>query len=122
PEPDEPDVPLLDGPEDELLLSIHVPILHQRSARRPGTPPGPPSREGSVGPEVLRVPGSGHFLPARTWTFIRSWLLASTLIVVPEPATFVEPCGFSGDQYRFGSESSKVVTGRCDFTVVGLPS
>jgi hypothetical protein len=42
PQPDEPDVALFDGAQDELLLTVHVPILPHRCPATTSTASRPP--------------------------------------------------------------------------------
>ena len=112
PQPDEADVALFDGAQDELLLTVHVSILphrcflrvtatrelRTRARRMPGARAEGP-RDASRGPS-----GRDRRQVEVSWkrTFTCSSLppsvVLATVIEVPEPATLVDAHGLSAVQ------------------------
>ena len=109
----EPDVSFFDGPQDELLLTIHAPIQ---------PPPVLRERAGSALPghcryswtyAVRRCPpptrsAGGGSLCAHLQVEGPSRSLLDLATVMPVPATLTEFCGLPALQYLLGLVSSKV--------------
>ena len=97
PEPDEPDVALFDGAEDELLLTVHgsnpaAPVSPAGNCDMPpDTAEGPGERWLPGGPSSCG--GSGQRKRTLTCSSLPPSAVFATVIDVPEPATLVE---FSG--------------------------